>query len=119
MKILDENGLTHYSEKLSRTNKVISLKCTDVNFNDSANHITEPMINLIAQNMNKLYGINNATFILKDNDNKHRGVASYIGNGGVTRTVTVGYINMYIFDSANTYAQVKYMINYGRIQKMS
>lgn len=119
MKILDESGLTHYSQKLSKTNKVISLKCTNAHSYDTANNIIEPMIRVIVQNMSKLYGVNNATFILKDNDNSDRGVASYIGNGGSTRVLSVGYIDMYVFDSANTYAQAKYMINEGRIKKMS
>lgn len=119
MKILDESGLTHYSQKLSKTNKVISLKCINAHSYDTANSITEPMITVIVQNISKLYGVNNATFILKDNNNDDRGVASYIGNGGSTRTLSVGYIDMYVFDSANTYAQAKYMINRGIIKKMS
>ena len=119
MKILDESGLTHYSQKLSKTNKVISLKCTNAHSYDTANNITEPMITVIVQNISKLYGVNNATFILKDNDNSDRGVASYIGNGGSTRILSVGYIDMYVFDSANTYAQAKIMVNNGTIIKMS
>ena len=39
MKILDESGLTHYSQRLSRTNKVIVLKNTYINANDSAKSI--------------------------------------------------------------------------------
>ena len=119
MKILDESGLTHYSQKLSKTNKVVSLKCTNAHSYDTANNITEPMINVIVQNISKLYGVNNATFILKDNDNIDRKNTTYIGNDSSTRILSVGYIDMYVFDSANTYAQAKYMINRGRIKKMS
>lgn len=119
MEILDKSGLEHYSQKLSKTNKVISLKCMDAHPYDTANSITDPMITTIVQNISKLYGVNNATFILKDNSNDDRGVASYVGNGGSTRIVSVGYIDMYVFDSGNTYAQAKYVINKGRIKKMS
>lgn len=119
MKILDKSGLEHYSQKLSKTNKVVSLKCTNAHSYDTANSIIEPMITVIVQNINKLYGVNNATFILKDNNNDDRGVASYVGNGGSTRIVSVGYIDMYVFDSGNEYAQAKYMINKGIIKKMS
>nr|DAG33086.1 MAG TPA: hypothetical protein [Caudoviricetes sp.] len=31
----------------------------------------------------------------------------------------VGYIDMYVFDSANAYAQAKIMLNNGKIKKMS
>lgn len=119
MKILDESGLTHYSKKLSKTNKVIVLKCTNVSYNSPANAIVNPMITTIEQNMDKLYDVNNATLILKDNNDRHRGVASYIGNGGQFKLICVGCIDMYVFDSANTYAQAKIMVNNGTVKKMS
>ena len=119
MKILDESGLTHYSKKLLKTNKVISLKCTSVSYNSPANAIVDPMIMTIEQNMSKLSGVNNATLILKDNNDKDRGVASYIGNGAQFKLTCVGCIDMYVFDSANAYAQAKIMVNKGNIKKMS
>nr|DAH40540.1 MAG TPA: hypothetical protein [Caudoviricetes sp.] len=39
MKILDESGLTHYSQRLSRTNKVIVLKNIYINADASAKSI--------------------------------------------------------------------------------
>lgn len=119
MKILDESGLTHYSQKLSKTNKVVSLKCTAVNNTVPAKAIIDPMITVIGQNVGKFCSANNVILILKDNNNTDRGVASYIGNGASIRPVCVGCIDMYVFDSANTYAQAKIMVNNGTIKKMS
>lgn len=119
MKILDESGLTHYSQKLSKTNKVISLKCTSVYAFNSANTIVDPMIATIAQNITKFCNTNNATLVLKDNGDNDRGVASYVGNGATIRPACVGYIEMYVFDSGNTYAQAKIMVNNGTVKKMS
>ena len=119
MKILDESGLTHYSQRLSRTNKVIVLKNTYINANDSAKSIMPTAIQTIATNLEKLNKTNNATFIVKDKSDNTRGVASYIGNGGSTINKSVGYIEMYVFDSGNTYAQAKIMVNNGTVKKMS
>ena len=119
MKILDESGLTHYSQKLSKTNKVISLKCTRVDKYMTAAEMMDPMITVVGQNLSKFYRTNNTTLVLKDNNNIDRGVAQYIGNCAPTQGSCVGYIDMYVFDSANTYAQAKYMINRGIIKKMS
>jgi hypothetical protein len=44
MKILDESGLTHYSQRLSRTNKVIVLKNTYINAVASAKGIMPTVI---------------------------------------------------------------------------
>lgn len=119
MKILDESGLTHYSQKLSRTNKVIVLKNTYINADTSAKNIMPTTIQTITTNLGKLNKTNNATFIVKDKSDNTRGVASYIGNGGSTINKSVGYIELYVFDSANTYEQVKIMVNYGTIKIMS
>lgn len=119
MKILDESGLTHYSQKLSKTNKVISLKCTAVDNTAYAKAIIDPMIIVIGQNIGKFCSANNATLILKDKNNTDRGVAQYIGNGASIRPACVGYIDMYVFDSGNTYAQAKIMVNNGIVKKMS
>lgn len=119
MKILDESGLTHYSQKLLRTNKVIVLKNTYINADASANGIMPTVIQTIATNLEKLNKTNNATFIVKDKSDNTRGVASYIGNGGSTINKSVGYIELYVFDSANTYEQAKIMVNYGTIKMMS
>lgn len=119
MKILDESGLTHYSQKLSKTNKVISLKCTSVDRGTPAKSTIDPMITVIGQNLLNFCSANNATLILKDNNNGHRGIAQYIGNGVPIRFACVGCIDMYVFDSANTYAQAKIMVNNGVIKKMS
>lgn len=119
MKILDESGLTHYSQRLSRTNKVIVLKNIQINDNASAKSIMPSAIQTIAANLEKLNKTNNATFIVKDKSDNTRGVASYIGNGGSTINKSVGYIELYVFDSANTYEQAKIMVNYGTIKSMS
>lgn len=119
MKILDESGLTHFSQKLSKTNKVISLKCTSVDKYATAAEIMDPMITVVGQNLSKFYRTNNTTLVLKDNNNIDRGVAQYIGNCAPTQGLCVGYIDMYVFDSANAYAQAKIMLNNGKIKKMS
>lgn len=119
MKILDESGLTHYSQRLSRTNKVIVLNNTYINADASAKSIIPTAIQTISSNLGKLNKTNNATFIVKDKSDNTRGVASYIGNGGSTINKSVGYIELYVFDSANTYEQVKIMVNYGTIKQMS
>lgn len=119
MKILDENGLTHYSQKLSRTNKVIVLKNIQINHYAPAKSVMPVAIQTIATNLEKLNNTNNATFIVKDKSDNTRGVASYIGNGGSTINRSVGYIELYVFDSANTYEQTKIMVNCGTIKQMS
>ena len=119
MKILDESGLTHYSQKLSKTNKVVSLKCTNAHSYDTANNITEPMINVIVQNMSKFYRTNNTTLVLKDNDNTDRGIASYIGNGALSIYACIGCIDMYVLDSASGHSQAKIMVNRGKYKKIS
>lgn len=119
MEILDKSGLTHFSQKLAKTNKVVSLKCTSVDKLTPAANMINPMITVIGQSILKFYTANNATFILKDNNNNDRGVAQYIGNGGPNLNVSVGYIDMYIYDSANNYAQAKLMVNNGKIIKIS
>lgn len=119
MEILDKNGLTYFSKRLAKTNKVISLQCTSVDKWTPAANMINPMITVIGQSILKFYTANNATFILKDNNNNNRGVAQYIGNGGPNLNVSVGYIDMYIYDSANDYAQAKLMVNNGKIIKIS
>lgn len=119
MKILDENGLAHYTQKLSKTNKIISLKCTSVNKYTVAKSIINPMINVIKQDAKNFCTVNNATLVLKDNDDNTRGVAQYIGNGASAQRLCVGYIDMYVFDSSDTYAQAKIMVNNGTIKQMS
>ena len=119
MKILDESGLTHFSQKLSKTNKVISLKCTRVDKYMTAAEMMDPMITVVGQNLSEFYRTNNTTLVLKDNNNIDRGVAQYIGNCAPTQGSCVGYIDMYVFDSANAYAQAKIMVNKGTIKKMS
>ena len=119
MKILDENGLTHFSQKLSKTNKVISLKCTSVDKLTPAASMINPMISVIGQSILKFCTANNATFILKDNNDNHRGVAQYIGNGGPHPNTSVGHIDMYIYDSANNHTQAKLMVNNGTIINIS
>ena len=119
MEILDKSGLTHFSQKLAKTNKVISLKCTSVDKFTPAVNMINPMITVIGQSILKFCTANNATLILKDNNDNHRGVAQYIGNGGPNPNISVGYIDMYIYDSANNYAQAKLMVNNGKIIKIS
>lgn len=119
MEILDKSGLTHFSQKLAKTNRVISLKCTSVDKFTPAVDVIDPMVTVIKKDLSKFYTANNATLILKDNDNNTRGVAQYIGDGSLFRQLCVGYIDMYIYDSANAYAQAKIMVNKGIIKKMS
>lgn len=119
MKILDESGLTHFSQKLSKTNKVISLKCTSVDKYVVASNIIDPMVKLIVQNVVNFCSVNNATLILKDNDNTDRGIASYIGNGTPSKYACIGCIDIYVFDSANSHAQAKIVINKGTYKKIS
>lgn len=119
MKILDESGLTHFSQKLAKTNRVVYLKCTSVDKHMTAAEMMDPMITVVGQNLSKFYRTNNTTLVLKDNNNIDRGVAQYIGNCAPTQGSCVGYIDMYVFDSANTYAQAKIMLNNGKIKKMS
>lgn len=119
MEILDKSGLTHFSQKLAKTNKVISLKCTSVDKSTPAVNMINPMITVIGQQYLKFCTANNATLILKDNDNNTRGVAQYIGDANSSKQLCVGYIDMYIYDSANAYAQAKIMVNKGAIKKMS
>lgn len=119
MEILDKSGLTHFSQKLARTNKVASVKCTSVDKNTPAVSMIDPMITRIRQNLGKFYTTNNATLILKDNDDNTRGVAQYIGNGSLFLQQCVGYMDMYIYDSADACAHAKIMVNNGKIKKMS
>ena len=119
MEILDKSGLTHFSQKLAKTNKVISLKCTSVDKLTPAVSMINPMISVIGRSILKFCTANNATFILKDNNDNHRGVAQYIGNGGPHPNTSVGHIDMYIYDSANNYTQTKLMVNNGTIIKIS
>ena len=119
MEILDKNGLTHFSQKLAKTNKVISLKCTSVDESTPAVSMIDPMITVIGQQCLKFCTANNAILILKDNDNNTRGVAQYIGDANLSEQLCVGYIDMYIYDSANAYAQAKIMVNKGEIIKKS
>lgn len=119
MKILDENGLTHFSQKLAKTNRVISLKCTSVDELTPAANMINPMISVIGQSILKFCTANNATFILKDNNDNHRGVAQYIGNGSPHPNTSVGHIDMYIYDSANNHTQAKLMVNNGTIINIS
>lgn len=119
MEILDKSGLTYFSKRLAKTNKVVSLQCTSVDKLTPAANMINPMITVIGQSILKFCTANNATFILKDNNNSHRGVAQYIGNGGPHPNISVGYIDMYIYDSANNYAQAKLMVNNGKIIKVS
>lgn len=119
MEILDKSGLTHFSKKLAKTNKVVSLKCTSVDKLTPAASMINPMISVIGQSILKFCTANNATLILKDNNDNHRGVAQYIGNGGPHPNISVGYIDMYIYDSANNYAQAKLMVNNGKTIKIS
>ena len=119
MEILDKSGLTHFSQKLSKTNKVISLKCISVDKYMTAVEMMDPMITVVGQNLSKFYRTNNTTLVLKDNNNIDRGVAQYIGNCAPTQGSCVGYIDMYVFDSGNAYAQAKIMLNNGKIKKMS
>lgn len=119
MEILDKSGLTHFSQKLAKTNKVVSLKCTSVDKLTPAASMINPMMLVIGQQYLKFCIANNATLILKDNDNNTRGIAQYIGDANLSKQLCVGYIDMYIYDSANNYAQAKIMVNKGTIKKMS
>ena len=119
MEVLDKSGLYEFSRKLAKTNKVISLKCTSVDKYTPAANMIDPMITVIGRSILKFCTANNATFILKDNNDTHRGVAQYIGNGGPHPNISVGHIDMYIYDSANHYTQAKLMVNNGTIIKMS
>lgn len=119
MEVLDKNGLYEFSSKLAKTNKVISLKCTSVDELTPAVSMIKPMITVIGQSILKFCTANNATFILEDNNNNNRGVAQYIGNGNPNPNISVGYIDMYIYDSANNYAQAKLMVNNGKMIKIS
>mgnify|MGYP007064934334 CR=1 FL=1 len=75
MEILDKNGLTYFSKRLAKTNKVVSLKCTSVDKRTPAVDMINPMILVIGQQYPKFCIANNATLILKDNDNNTRGIA--------------------------------------------
>lgn len=119
MEILDKSGLTYFSKRLAKTNKVVSLQCTSVDKLTPAANMINPMITVIGQQYLKFCTANNATLILKDNDNNTRGIAQYIGDANSSRQLCVGYIDMYIYDSANNYAQAKLMVNKGTIKKMS
>lgn len=119
MEILDKRGLTRFSQKLSKTNKVISLKCTSVDKSMSAAEMVDPMITVVKQNMSKFYRTNNTTLILKDNNNIDRGVAQYIGNGAYMPGSCIGCIDMHVFDSSSAYAQAKLILNKGTIKKIS
>lgn len=119
MKILDENGLTHFSQKLSKTNKVVSLKCTTVDKYMTAAEMIDPMITVVEQNLSKFHRTNNTTLVLKDNDNTDRGIASYIGNGALSIYACIGCIDMYVFDSASGHSQAKIIVNRGKYKKIS
>lgn len=119
MEILDKSGLTHFSQKLAKTNRVVYLKCTSVDKHTPAVSMIDPMVTVIKKDFTQFRTANNATLILRDNDNNDRGVAQYIGGGMLFTQLCVGYIDMYIYDSANDYAQAKIMVNKGTIKKMS
>lgn len=119
MEILDKNGLTYFSQKLAKTNRVVYLKCTSVDKYTPAASMIDPMVTVIKKDFSKFRTANNATLILRDNDNNDRGVAQYIGNGILFTQLCVGYIDMYIYDSSNNYAQAKIMVNERTIKKMS
>lgn len=119
MEILDKSGLTHFSQKLAKTNRVVYLKCTSVDKHTPAANMIDPMVTVIKKDFSQFRTANNATLILRDNDNNTRGVAQYIGDGMLFTQLCVGYIDMYIYDSANNYAQAKIMVNKGTIKKMS
>lgn len=119
MEILDKSGLTHFSQKLAKTNRVVYLKCTSVDKHTPAASMIDPMVTVIKKDFSQFRTANNATLILRDNDDNTRGVAQYIGDGMLSTYLCVGYIDMYIYDSANAYAQAKIMVNKGTIKKMS
>lgn len=119
MEILDKSGLTYFSQKLAKTNRVVYLKCTSVDNHTPAASMIDPMVTVIKKDFSQFRTANNATLILRDNDNNDRGVAQYIGDGMLFTQLCVGYIDMYIYDSSNNYAQAKIMVNKGTIKKMS
>ena len=114
-----EKLLKYIENEHSELDRVISLKCTSVDELTPAASMINPMINVIGQSILKFCTANNATFILKDNNDNHRGVAQYIGNGSPHPNTSVGHIDMYIYDSANNHTQAKLMVNNGTIIKIS